>query len=130
MCACVVISPFVNVRSTKFLTVASTLSMISILFFICIVLYDAAISYDSSIGFSRINWLPDLENLDIIESIMAFPVLFMAFNFLYNFFPITDSLKNPTSARMQQSGYLGISISLTTYSLVAFSGYLTYGSDI
>ena len=105
------------------------MSIISLLIFVIITVYDATESVTSD-NFTALNILPDWENLDLVESIMAFPVLFMAFNFLYNFFPIVQSLKNPNNERMRKAGFLGTTFPLIVYIVVAFLGYLIYGKDI
>ena len=47
-----------------------------------------------------------------------------------NFFPIIESLDQPTNKRILKTGYLGISFAMVVYVSVPFIGYLTYGTEI
>ena len=80
MLATVVVSPFIFVTSTKFLTIASYVGIISIIAFIVITGYDATRSVTSK-SFSEINYGINFGTLPVVDALQAFPVLYLAFTF-------------------------------------------------
>jgi amino acid permease len=121
--------PFLFAKSTKLLSIASTFSIISIIIFIFI----TGLDFERSVtieSLDKINILPNFSELKPTEAIIAFPALFVAFTFHYNFFPVLESLKNPTNKRMQKAGNFGVLFPLLIYLAISSMGYMTYGNGI
>jgi len=68
--------------------------------------------------------------LKLTEAIVAFPAIFVAFTFHYNFFPILESLKNPTNKRIYSAGNYGILLPMIVYLSISTMGYMIYGDNI
>ena len=97
------ITPFLYARSTKLLSIASGLSVFSIMMFLII----TGVDFKNSVtveSLEKIDILPDFSKLELTEAIIAFPALFVAFTFHYNFYPVLQSLKDPTTPRMLKAG--------------------------
>ena len=123
------ILPFLFTQSTKLLSLASLFSMISIMVFLFITFYD----FTKNLGEGNLadyNILPDFSKLELTEAIIAFPSIFIAFLFQFNFFPILDNLNKPTNKRMLNAGYMGMSFVFLIYMLISTMGYMIYGDTI
>ena len=75
----VLASPFIYLKSTKFLTVASLISILSILVFVYTVIYDASQSLSTE-KMKAIHLFPNPTEINLTEMILAFPAIFIAFN--------------------------------------------------
>jgi hypothetical protein len=75
------VSPFIFVSSTKFLTIASTLSITSITAFVTITIYDASKSVQAE-NFTNMTYLPNFgSDFDYFGTLLAFPGLLIVFVF-------------------------------------------------
>ena len=134
-----VILPFAFAKSTDKLKFASYLSVCAIALYIFITLYNFGKVAHTGLPDSYISVFVNTKNFKFDEAMGCFPtrkiyeiynikLVFLAFNFHFNVFPIYHSLKNRSHGTMMKVTLYGQTSVLLIYCTLATFGYLPFGS--
>ena len=127
LCTAPFIVPFIFKRTTDKLKFASFLGVFAHMVF-CIILYiNFFIKYNNG-TLAKVSPFPEQDKL-LLEGISLIPSVFVAYHCHINFFPIINSLHEPTDKKTLRVISVSLFFCILVYLSVALSGVFCFGKD-